>query len=79
MGFLLDYFVVALLLGQVAASTEGEARLKHKDASLALQEVASKTGRKEVAAASWALSAIPLYRVESVFEFDTWLGGVVVA
>lgn len=45
-----------------------------QDASLALQEVARCTARKEVAAASWALSAIPLYRVESVFEFREWWG-----
>lgn len=67
MGFLLEYFVISVLLGQVAEEPVGVQRLQRKDAVLALQSVA-RTQRKDVAAAVWALLALPLYQVGSVWD-----------
>lgn len=67
MGFLLEYFVISVLLGQVAEEPVGKQRLQRKDAVLALQLVA-RTRRKDVTAAVWALLALPLYQVTSVWD-----------
>lgn len=71
MGFLLEYFVISVLLGQVAEEPVGAQRLQRKDAVLALH-LMTQTGRKDVAAAVWALLALPLYQAGSVWDMGWW-------
>ena len=71
MGFLLEYFVISVLLGQVSEEPVGAQRLQCKDVVLALTAVA-RTKRKDVAAAVWALLALPLYRTGSVWDMGWW-------